>query len=318
MAIWTQYFFPVFNAVFIILMVALLSGILVRKKILVDSHIEGLSHILVLILLPCLSFSKIIQYFKPEESEYWWLLPITALAMIGLGMLISGIFYARKLNVNKKFIAISSFMNANYMVLPIGQLAFADQFDQFAAYTFLFVLGVNPALWSVGKYLITDRTKQKFSIKQLMTPPFSAIILAVVLVLFGLHTYIPHLVIEPIDFIGQAAVPAATLVLGATIGSVSLRKLPPISDILKVISTKLFFLPLITIIILKGTHILDSNPLLADLIVIEAAVAPASNLVVQVRKYGGDGQNVGYLMFISYVVCLLTIPAWFSLWKLLN
>jgi len=152
-----QYFFPVFNAVFVILLVALLSGILFRKKIINHSHIEGLAHIVVIILLPCLSFSKIIQYFNPETFYYWWLMPLVALVMIGLGIIISSLFYFKKVSQNKKYIALAAFMNANYMVLPIGQLAFPDQFDTFATYTFLFVLGVNPLLWSVGKYLITDK-----------------------------------------------------------------------------------------------------------------------------------------------------------------
>jgi predicted permease len=238
--------------------------------------------------------------------------------MIGMGLLVSGIFYYNKISESKKYIALAAFMNANYMVLPIGQLAFPDQFDSFATYTFLFVLGVNPALWSIGKYLITDKADNQFTLKQLFTPPFAAILLAVVLVLTGLHTYIPELIMEPIDFIADAAVPAATLVLGATIGSVSLRKLPPISDILKVTATKLFILPFITIVFLKYTQLLENNSLLADLLVIEAAVAPASSLVIQVRKYGGDSQNVGYIMFITYVLCLLTIPLWFTLWKFIQ
>ncbi|MFA6403843.1 MAG: AEC family transporter [Salinivirgaceae bacterium] len=312
------YFFPVFKAVFVILVVALVSGLMFRKNIITHSHIEGLSHIVVLILLPCLSFSKIIQYFKPQTSPYWWLLPLIALAMIGLGLLVSGLFYYNKISQSKKYIALAAFMNANYMVLPIGQLAFPDQFDSFATYTFLFVLGVNPALWSIGKYLITDKDNTQFSLKQLFSPPFAAILLAVVLVLTGMHTYIPELIMEPIDFIADAAVPAATLVLGATIGSVSLRKLPPLADILKVTATKLFILPLITIVFLKYTQLLENNSLLADLLVIEAAVAPASSLVIQVRKYGGDSQNVGYIMFITYILCLLTIPAWFSFWKFIQ
>jgi len=312
------YFFPVFKAVFVILMVALISGLLFRRNIINHSHIEGLSHIVVLILLPCLSFSKIIQYFKPETSPYWWLLPLIALVMIGMGLLISGLFYYNKIAQSKKYIALAAFMNANYMVLPIGQLAFPNQFDSFATYTFLFVLGVNPALWSIGKYLITDKTSTNFDLKQFFTPPFVAIVLAVILVLAGLHKFIPSIILEPIDFIADAAVPAATLVLGATIGSISLRKFPPISDIFKVTATKLFILPLITIVFLKYTQLLANNPLLADLLVIEAAVAPASSLVIQVRKYGGDSQNIGYIMFITYVLCLFTIPVWFSLWKFIQ
>ena len=311
----SEYFFPIFKAVSVILSVALISGLLFRRKIISHTHIEGISHILVIILLPCLIFSKIVQYFNPAEYVYWWILPLLAFAMIGLGMLLSGLFYYKSLKKNKKYIALASFMNANYMVLPIGQLAFAQQFDQFATYTFLFVLGVNPALWSVGKIMITDQSSTEFNSKQLLTPPFVASLIAVFIVLIGLSQYIPFSIIEPIDFIGQAAVPTATLVLGATIGSISIRKLPALADIIKVVSTKLILLPFITISILLIFDFPGLSPLLADLLVIQASVAPASQLIIQVKKYGGDAQNIGYLMLINYIICLFTIPAWFALWK---
>lgn len=312
------YFWPVFKAVGVILSVAFISGVLFRKKYITHIHIEGVSHILVIILLPCLIFSKIIQYFNPLKDPYWWTMPLLAFAMIGMALAISGLFYFGKIKKNKKYLAIASFMNANYMVLPIGQLAFNQQFDQFATYTFLFVLGVNPALWSLGKWLVTEQESEKFQIKQLLTLPFASSIFAIVLVLFGLNKYIPNIIIEPIDFIGQAAVPTATLVLGATIGSISIRKFPAWADIIKVTSTKLVLLPLFTIIILKLIAFNGINPLLADLIVIQASVAPATQLIIQVKKYGGDSQNVGYLMLINYLACLFTIPAWFALWKFIQ
>jgi predicted permease len=314
---FSEYFYPVFKAVSVILSVALISGILFRKKIITNSHIEGLSHLLVIILLPCLTFSKIIQYFNPQESPHWWMLPLIAFAMIGTGMLLSGLLYLKRIKQNKKYIALASLMNANYMVLPIGQLAFAAQFDQFATLTFLFVLGVNPALWSIGKYLVTERNESGFNWKQLITPPFASSIISVLIVLSGLHSYIPSGIIEPIDFIGQAAVPSATLVLGATLGSISFRKIPPLADVIKVTSVKLMFLPLFTIGILHTFQFQNLSPLLADLLVIQSSVAPATQLIIQVKKYGGDSQNVGYMMLINYLICLFTIPAWYTFWKLL-
>jgi predicted permease len=108
----------------------------------------------------------------------------------------------------------------------------------------------------------------------------------------------------------------ATLILGATIGSVQLRKLP-LYDVLKVLSIKLIFIPAIVVFLVYQLNIYTMNPVVADLLIIEAAVAPASQLVVQVRKYGGPVQEVGSMMLISYLACLVTIPAWFALWRML-
>jgi predicted permease len=118
------YFIPIFKAVLIIFIIGFFSAILLRKKIIQPIHIEGLSHITVIVLLPCLTFSKIVQYFKPNEFAYWWVLPLLAFLMIGTGIAIGSLFYLKQLKQKRAFIAISAFMNANYMVLPIGQLVF--------------------------------------------------------------------------------------------------------------------------------------------------------------------------------------------------
>ncbi|MBI9066726.1 MAG: AEC family transporter [Salinivirgaceae bacterium] len=311
------YFKPIFYAVSIIFLVALLSGALVRKGVITELDIKSLSHITIYLLLPCLIFSKIIQSFKPAEFTYWWLMPLLAFAMIGLGILIASLLYIGKIKENKANIAIAAFMNANYMVLPIGQLAFPEQFDLFTTYVFLFVLGVNPALWSLGKYMITSSNGTKLNVRGLLTPPFVANIIAVLIVLIGVHKFIPDYFMKPIDFIGSAAIPVATIVLGATIGSISLKKIPPIFDIIKVVSTKLILLPLLVILILINTKLPQINLLLADLLVIQASVAPATQIIIQAKKYGGNVQHIGGMMFVTYCICMLTIPMWFTFWKYL-
>ncbi len=310
------FFVPIFKAVFIIFIIGLASGILLRRGVLKTEHIESLSHITVMVLLPCLTFSKIVNYFKPEEFRFWWVLPLIALLMLATGLGISSLFYLRKLRDKRANLALSAFMNANYMVLPIGQLVFKEHFDEFAAYTFLFVMGVMPSLWSVGKFLVTSDSQTRFSFKAMLTPPFIAIVVATITVLTGLNRFIPDLLLRPVDFLGQAAIPSATLILGATVGGIALRKTPPFIDIIKVLSTKLLILPALTIFILWKLNVAAHYPLIADLLVIQASVAPASQLVIQVKKYGGDVQNVGSLMFIAYSFCLITIPLWFTIWNL--
>jgi hypothetical protein len=37
-----------------------------------------------------------------------------------------------------------------------------------------------------------------------------------------------------------------------------------------------------------------------------------------VRTYGGDEQRVGSVMFLSYLACTVTLPAWVAVWSLLS
>ena len=48
--------------------------------------------------------------------------------------------------------------------------------------------------------------------------------------------------------------------------------------------------------------------------IIQAAAAPATGLILQVRTYGGDIQKVAGSMIITYIVCLFAMPFWIALW----
>ncbi len=310
-------FIPVFKAVLAIFFIAIASGILVRRNVIKQLDIQSMSHITIVVLLPCLFFSKIISSFNPSGFVYWWLLPLVAFAMIGLALGISLLFFYKKRNQKKAIMAVASFMNANYMVLPIATLLFTEELDEFLTYCFLFILGVSTALWSVGKYMVTSGENEKIKLKEMINPPLIASLASILIVLLGAAPYIPSFVMIPIDFLGQAAIPIATIVLGATLGSISVRHLPPLADIIKVAGIKLFLMPAIIIALLFYTQWLENYPLIADLLVLQAAVAPATLLIVQIRKYGGNAQEVGSMMLINYVICIITIPSWLTIWRML-
>lgn len=313
----TTTFIPVFKAVFAIFLIAIVSGILVRRKVIKQTDIQSMSHITIVILLPCLFFSKIISSFDPSGFVYWWLLPLVAFGMIGLALGLAFLLFYRKRKQKKALMAIASFMNANYMVLPIATMLYTDELDEFLTYCFLFILGVSTALWSVGKYMVTAGENEKIRFKELLNPPLIASLGSILIVLVGGASLIPSAIMIPVNFIGQAAIPIATIVLGATLGSVSVRHLPPLTDIIRVVGIKLFIIPAMIIALLSWTQWLANYPLIADLLVLQASVAPATLLIVQVRKYGGNAQEVGSMMLITYAFCILTIPAWLTIWRML-
>ena len=301
--------------IFIIIIVA---GLLVRKNIISQIQIDALSKITVIVLLPSLVFSNTLQHFNPESLPFWWTLPIIGVVMSLIGVLLASGVFAVDFKKKRNYIAISSMQNAGYLVLPIGQVVYPDHFGEFALFSFLFILGYNPVLWTIGKYLVTTTdAKIKFSYKTLITPPAVANVISLVLVLLGLQNIFPKAFVSSIDLLGQAAVPIATFILGATLGSVSLRKFPHIIDIIRVILVKYILLPLTTIFILYYFNIGESHPLLADFFVIQAAAAPATGLIIQVRAYGGNVQNVAGMMIVTYIFCLIAMPFWIAIWHTL-
>ena len=305
------------DAVGRIFLIILVAGFLVRKNVIRQEHIGAMANLTVNILLPCLLFSSFVTNFNPGEIPDWWLLPLACVAMIGFGLGLGYLFYPRTYRQKQNLFPLASMQNAIYLVLPIGRFTFPDQFDDFLVYSFLFIIGFTPTAWSIGKVLITGRSFKDVKWREFITPPLVASVGTVLFVLSGLHRFVPTLVLDSVSLVGEATIPISNIVLGATLGTISLKVWPSIIDLLKITSIKFVFIPLATIAVLYFIGLKESNPLLANLLVIEASAAPATALIVQLRSYGGDKQTIGSMMLISYIVCLLAIPFWVAVWQIL-
>jgi len=310
-------FMAMLDAMGKILLITLLAGILVRRGIIEKQYIKGLSEITVKVLLPALTFDKVVTTFDPYNTPGWWLLPLIGFVVPVLFMAITAIFYLPHPKKHMNKFPIASLQNVGYLVLPIGQILYPDQFDQFAIYVFLLILGFNIALWTIGKMLISyEAGKTEIKLAEMITPPFVANIFAMFLVFIKVNTYVPEIILEPVSMLGSAAVPLAMFILGATLGTISLKKLPKFPDIFKLSLVKYVLMPAFAFVVLHKTGMAQTNPLLATVLIIEASAAPAANLIVIVQKYGGDHQQTGSLMLIMYILAVFFMPLWLALWTM--
>lgn len=315
--LFSDIFLTTFGAVGRIFLIILAAGILVHKKIITEKQVKALSQITVNILLPCMLFSKISTGFQPGAFNYWWAIPLSSIVMIFIGVLFGYLFYARSYRQKQFLIPLASMQNAVYLVLPIGMFLYPDQFDRFTVYNFLFLIGFMPVVWSLGKVLITGSSFKTVKLKEFLTPPLITAFSTLLIVFTGLNRYIPNLFMDSVELVGEATIPISNIVLGATLGGISFRVLPDFSDLLKLNVIKYMLMPLSVIGVMYLLGLKEHNPLLANMLVIESAAAPATALILQVRAYGGDRQTVGSLMLLSYILCLLAIPFWMAIWQLI-
>ncbi|CCK82099.1 AEC family transporter [Desulfobacula toluolica] len=304
----------VFSAIFQLFLISFAAGILVRRNIVSKSQIQALSVVTVNIFLPCLIIAKTLIRFHPENFTNLWILPVSGILIVMIGLAFSGLAFQLKPE-KKPLMILSSMQNAVYIVLPIGQILFADQFDLFALYCFLLVLGLTPVMWSIGKVMISGKKESRIHWKDFITPPFVAIFISVAAVFTHLSTFIPKSVIASIDLLGQATVPLAVFILGATIGSISFKDMPPLRDILIVTAVKFVLVPSTVFAILYYGKFYISMPLFCSLMMIQAAAPPATNLILIVKNYGGDTQSISSMMFIQYLICILMMPLWIAAWQ---
>ena len=305
----------IFQAVFQLTLISLAAGILVKRKIVTQDQVQSMSAVTVTVFLPCLILANVITTFDPAGFGLWWTLPLAGTLLVFTGLFCAALLFGFK-REKKSHLPMASMQNAVYITLPIGQILFPDQFDTFALYCFLLILGLTPLMWSIGKVLIAGTRGPKARWQDFVTPPLVATLAALFFVFTGLKAALPQAALEATALLGQATVPLAAFVLGATLAGISIRHMPPVRDLAVVCIVKYLILPGLTFAVLFHAGLHQSMPLFCSLMIIQASAPPATNLILIVKNYGGDGQAAGSMMLVQYLLCLPAMPVWLALWQM--
>ena len=315
-------FLDAFGATFLavaeIAVIVALAWAMVARGILHAATIKGLSDVTVLVFLPCLMFSNILETLKPDQQPLWWVIPLIGIVMFFGTTLIGTIAFANNLREKRDLIPLSAMQNAGFVILPVGQVLLGpEEFDRFALYTFLFLVFYSPLFWTVGKALTTGGSVP-FTWKSLATPPLWANLLALALVLTGTQRIVPDTVESSIKLLGSATIPVATFVLGGSLGGLAHRFRHHLRDAIRSLSVKFVVIPLVTVLVLSSTSLRRTDPTLALMLVLQGSSAPATNIVLQITTYGGNMDRTGTIMMLGYIAAIVAMPFWVAVWRIMG
>lgn len=309
-------FITILNAIFQLFIISAIAAVVIRKGIVAQSHIQGLSAVTVNVFLPCLIVAKTVAHFDPVNFPFWWTLPLSGFLLVLTGLCFSSLLF--RMNPDKRpLLPLASMQNAIYIVLPIGKILYPQQFDLFALYCFLLTIGLTPLMWSVGKVLISGKRDVTIQWRDFITPPLVATLFSIVAVFTGVSTFLPQPFMASINLLGEATVPLAVFILGATLGMISFTDMPSLSDTLIVAVVKFVLVPLTVSGVLYMTGLYRTVPLFCSLMMIQASSPPATNLILIVKNYGGDTQAISSMMLWQYLFCIIAMPLWLALWQLI-
>ncbi len=307
-----------FPAILSLALIAVASGLLARKGIFSEGMITGIAKGSVACFLPCLIFDKITHGFNPASMPFWWILPISALITFLIGWALTAVIFMGDMRRKPDMIPLAFMHNAGYLSVAIGQDLFPEQANAFGAYTFLYVLLYNPLLWTFGKYLISGGAERPFRVREIITPPLCANLIATAMVLAGWHRAIPRPVSSAISMLGEAAIPLSLVVLGGTLANTPFKFHHHGKDVLRAVLIKLFLMPIIAITILHLSGLAATEPMLCMFWVMQAAFPQATNLILQIRAYGGNRERASAVLLAGYTGAILTLPFWIGIWQALQ
>jgi len=286
----------------------------VKSGIVSKDHIHGLSVSTVYIFLPCLIFAKTFHHFNPSGFTYWWLLPIIGALLILIGILFCMVLF--KMNPHTHSVwPLASIQNAVYLPLPVGLLLYPDQFDTFAVYCFLIIVGTTPVMWILGKVLMSGQKNTRILWKDFVTPPTVALLVSIFAVFSGLVPFIPDVVISSMELLGQATLPLAVFVLGGTLATITITDMPSVKDTAIVVLIKFILIPATVFSILYLADLNAVMPLFCSLMIIQASSPSATNLILIVKHYRGDSKSISSMMLLQHLFCIFALPFWLALWQ---
>ena len=278
-------------------------GGLVRKR-LSENAWQGLDRLNFEILFPALIFTA-------ASSRPIALVDVVRIAPAVWGLAVLGLalgYLARRSGPERFVDFAGSWQTAYRFNTALGFVAVATLPD---APLGMLSVGVGMAIPLVNVFAVTALSRGNGSLSKtvfkVVTNPFLVASLGGVLVgLSGLH--IPDLFMAPVNLLAEAAIPVALLSIGATMNWRALAKLNRFSGI--IVSTKLLILPLAALL---GSLTFQVDPLIAQMLVVFAALPPASAAHVLAAGFGADRELAATLVAQATLLAAVTLPVWVTI-----
>lgn len=211
----------------------------------------------------------------------------------------------------RTFAFTTGFPNYSYLPIPLIGALFAPST---LGVLFVFTVGVEFAVWTVGILLLAGGSLRE-GWRKLLSPPVLALVVAVMLNTLRLDPPAP--VRQTIGYLGNCAVPLGLLLIGAFLEE-HLRH-PRSLWAPRVNAASIFLrLGLLPLTLLAAARWLPVSTELKQVIVVQAVMPAGVFPIVLAKHYGGQPLTAAQVVLGTTVVSLVSIPLWmkFGLWWL--
>lgn len=303
----SQQFYVVVNQVLVFGILMLIGFVMAKVHILTTDVLNGLSKLIVKLLLPCLIFYLIIgngitiQYIIANRSFAVALL-LLYLTLCLLGYAMAGACGLRRSGQDVFAVAVM-FCNIGFMGLPLLDTMFPDN-SQVAVCLLIYMTLDQILLWSIGLFLCTRNAKRKGGsmLENLLNPSLIGIAIALVLLYFGVQ--LPAPLLTTIQGLGDCSRYLALLYLGALLATMPVLSMLTKPHVYFLIVLKMTVLPVVVYLVASFFFDAVVSLLMATIVSLPPMVA----ITMMARTYGGDERVAAETVFVSTIACLGTIP----------
>ncbi len=302
-----QNFSVVIHAVLAVFLVIFTGGLLHRKGLLGHELERGMFKIILNVLTPCFIIDSIIGNEALRNP-----INIISAPLIGLflcvvaafvGLVFAPLAGAREQSSKRSFAYAVSIMNYGFIAVPLAQSIFGKET---LGMLFVFNLGIEIALWTLGAILLSRQTVLH-ALRQINFSVIGAIVLAVCLNFAHAQEWMPTFILKAVHLLGAPANPLAILLIGAAFAS-SLESFSFRTGWRTMgggILIRNFLLPILFIMIARYAPIEED---LRRVLILQGAMPAGLYTIVIIKHYHGDATTGLRVAIASTLIGLLTIP----------
>jgi malate permease and related proteins len=289
---------------------------LVKRNILGSEGLNALSRLVIEVTMPILIFCQLIKDFRFDLYPNWWVFPLISVALTLAALLLGALFMGLIKGFQHKlqFLSLVTFQNSGYLPLVLlSAMLPREKLVPMFIYLFLFLLGFNLAIFSLGVHIISFQKDKKFDFANFFNPPVIATIASLLAVALGINNFIPSVILKPLRMAGDTTLPLAMFVVGASLAEIRVVRLDRKALFLMSL-VKLILLPALGLLLIARIKLPE---LIGLLIIMELAMPPANLLSVITRRYNREDLLVSQGILLGHIISIVTIPLFLSLYFLI-
>lgn len=305
----------IFSTILKLFLLGSLGFFLYRKRFLNKEALDFLTRFLIDICVPSLIFSCLLKNFSFSLRPWWGVFLFWSVIIALSGFSLGFFFSPGKSRYRSDFIAAVTFQNSGYLPMNIVYFLFPpSKKDELLLFIFLYLLGFNFLMWSIGSFLIFKFKEEKFKFTSLLTPPVVAILGAFLIKIFPFKFSSFEFILTPLEMLGQMSFVLSMLVLGAGLSQIKMFSLrgKVIFDLFLVSFLKLIVIPFFIFSILFLTKI---GGLFGFFLILEASMPSAVSLPLIAKWRRGDFNFSSQAVFFTHILGIFTVSFWLSLYE---
>ncbi len=284
-----------------VLLVYLLIGVFAKKKgIVSDSTRDGLTDLLVTILLPCMIFESFNQVITKSQMRDALVVLLLSVCVCVFSIVLGKVIW-RKYPHNKKSVLQYGTLisNSGFAGLPMIATAYGDLGLFYAS---VFVIPLRVFMWSAGLSFFTDEEFKTRMFKVMKNPGIVAVYLGLLRMFTGFP--LPEFVDTAIRNVGSTTTSISMIIIGCILADINVKTVFE-KSVFYLAFVRLIFIP---IVIMLGLSFVSIDPIAGKSAVLLTAMPVGTTTAILAQKHGADGQFGSKCVFVTTILSLFTVP----------